>query len=40
MPPNLLPFVKRGGTDAVFPAEFGGWATVLCLLEYSNNLNV
>ena len=34
------PFVKRGRTDAVFPAEFGDRATALCLLEYGNDLAV
>jgi hypothetical protein len=34
------PFVERGRTDAVFPAEFRYWATALCLLEYRNDLAV
>lgn len=34
------PFVKRGGADAVFPAEFRDWAAALCLLEHGDDLAV
>lgn len=34
------PFVKRGRTDAVLPAEFGDRAATLGLLEYGDDLTV
>jgi len=34
------PFVKRGRTDPVLPAEFGDRAAALGLLEYGDNLAV
>jgi len=34
------PFVERGGTDAVFPAEFRDRAAAFCLLENGNDLAV
>jgi len=34
------PFVKRGRTDAVFPAEFRNWAATLGLFEDGNDLAI
>ena len=39
-PEFAAPFVKCGGTDAVFPAEFRDRATTFCLLEYGDDLAV
>lgn len=39
-PELAAPFVKRGGTDAMFPAEFRNRAATLCLLENGDDLAV